>query len=158
MSFLQILENLKQQLLKMKMQFNPAPLFIIIHHSGNNAGLFADNEYHKSLWNFKSSLGWYLGYNYWIDYDGKVTQTRDDKEEGAHTIGYNKNSIGICCRGNFNLEQPSMFQIQALDDLIRKKQKEYGIINNRVEGHQHFSNTSCPGKFLYQWLVKTFPN
>lgn len=153
-----MLENLKQQLLIMRTQLNPPPRYIIVHHSATDGTLLSVNEYHRQKWSFKSSLGWYAGYGYWIDFDGRITQLRDDREEQAATIGFNKCSINICCRGNLDIEQPSAVQIKALNGLISKKQLEYKIPNNNILGHREIANTLCPGKYLFNWLCKNYPS
>ena len=72
-----------------------SPTKIIFHHGGGWADFSAVNSYHKQKWGFKSSLGYYCGYTIFIDRGGKVTQARRDNEEGAHTKGYNRRTIGI---------------------------------------------------------------
>ena len=73
---------------------------IIIHHGGGWLDFKSVNAYHKSKWGFRSSLGYYIGYQYFINRDGRVHQGRADNEEGAHTRRYNKRTIGICLMGN----------------------------------------------------------
>ena len=61
------------------------PKHIVVHHSASNANFAQVNAYHKQRWGFKSSLGYYAGYHYFIEKDGKLTQARKDTEEAAHT-------------------------------------------------------------------------
>ena len=140
--------------------------WVIIHHGGGDYNIQQVNESHK-WWKqsngnvipgILSSLGWWVGYQYWIDPSGNITQCRHDLEEGAHTLGLNKNSIGICCEGNFNTKLPTQVQLNSLKQLIDKKKSEYGIKNSNVEGHRFFSNKDCPGHKLYHWLVENYPN
>lgn len=150
--------TLKNEEFKKTIPNLPKPVWIIIHHGGGDWDFSQVNKHHTELWRMISSLGFGIGYAYWISYQGKVIQARRDNEEGAHTIGLNKCSIGIGLQGDFTKEQPTHFQLDALKGLIDKKKAEYGIKNSNVEGHRHFSNTSCPGKNLYSWLIKTYPN
>lgn len=132
--------------------------YIIVHHCGgidsdplfdtSNQSFEVVNEYHRQKWDFKSALGYYLGYQYYIDKSGKVTQARLDEEEGAHTIGYNKESIGICLAGNFDLTMPTPEQIKSLRELLLKKKKEYNILASNILPHRHFANKSCYGRNL----------
>ena len=78
------------------------PRYIIIHHGAGQLNFEQVNEYHKGKWGFKSSLGYYIGYGYFISYSGRVYQGRADNEEQAATIGYNKQSINICLQGKFH--------------------------------------------------------
>ena len=70
--------------------------FIILHHTltdRDTTTFNAVNNYHKDLWNFESSLGYFIGYHYFITADGKVTQGRADWEAGAHCYQENKNYV-----------------------------------------------------------------
>ena len=82
---------------------------------------------------------------------GRVYQGRADNEEGAHTIGYNKQSVGICLQGNFEEEEPTPTQMDALKKLVKEKKESYNI--SVVNGHRNFSNTSCPGNNLYKLII-----
>lgn len=134
------------------------PQYLIIHHTGgtdtnpkedtSHHTFEIVNEWHKKLWNFKSSLGFYIGYHYFIDKNGKVTQGRADTDEGAHTIGKNNSSLGICLAGNFDVTTPTQAQITALKALISSKMTKYQIEINGVVPHRHFANKSCYGSKL----------
>ena len=121
------------------------PTAIILHHELGSNGFLSVNEYHRKLWNFKSSLGWFGGYQYYIDKLGNIHQFRRDDEEGAHTIGRNKDSIGICLEGDFDRYRPTNLQIIALKGLILQKMTYWAILPKNVYGHRIFANKSCPG-------------
>jgi hypothetical protein len=130
----------------------PPPNKIVIHHEGASNGFQAVNEWHKQRWNFKSELGFYIGYHYYIEKDGKVFQGRADTEDGAHTSGHNQQSIGICLMGNFETEIPTKAQLDALESLVKDKKKQYNI--SKIYGHRQLGNTLCPGKNLFGWVEK----
>jgi len=130
------------------------PTKIIVHHAAGWLDFEGVNNYHKQKWGFKSSLGFYIGYTYFIDRQGVVHQGRADNEEGAHTLGQNKQSIGICLMGNGEEKDFTSEQYQSLSDLLNKKKSEYGISNSQIFGHNNFSNTLCPSKRLTLWLLK----
>jgi N-acetylmuramoyl-L-alanine amidase len=109
------------------------------HHTVNDV-----NEWHKVRWpRFISRRGYHVGYHYVIGWDGTVTQTRDHDEEGAHCIGQNRSSIGVCFMGNFDLHYPSKEQEAAWCDL-------YERIGNGmpVFPHRLYATKSCHGKLL----------
>lgn len=149
-----------------------APQYLIVHHSGgtdanplqDSSGYTAEmcNRDHKARFNFISSLGSYVGYQYVIEKDGKVTQCRKDDEEGAHTIGKNKNSIGIMLSGNFDVTLPTVPQVEALKKLLKEKMKQWNIPPNFIVPHRQFSNKTCYGsKLTDDWarkLVMDDPN
>ena len=166
-NIIKIIEKLKLQikiiqiqlailLLKQKLTIPnlDTPKKIILHHGGGWLDFNGVNEYHRQKWGFKSSLGYYAGYTYFIERTGKIFQARRDNEEGAHTRGQNKMSIGICLMGNFEETLPTKEQLKSLEELLIKKQKEYNIPKNQIFGHQNFTATLCPGKNLYSWFLK----
>lgn len=134
------------------------PKWIIVHHSGgtNENPLQDSSNYtvqqcnydHKIRFNFISTLGYYVGYQYFIDKHGIITQCRSDKEEGAHTIGKNRESLGICLAGNFDVTKPTEAQIETLKKIIEKKMKEYLIPIENVVPHRIFAVKTCYGKLL----------
>lgn len=134
------------------------PQYIILHHTGGtDLDPLADtshhtfeivDEYHRQKWNFKSSLGYYIGYHYFIDKTGKVTQGRRESDEGAHTKGHNLKSIGICLAGNFDVTMPSEAQKQALETLLKRLMILYSIPKENVVPHRKFANKTCFGKKL----------
>jgi len=112
------------------------------HHTVNDV-----DNWHRERWpGFVSRKGYHVGYHYVIDWDGKVTNTRDHDEEGAHTLGMNKRSIGVCFMGNFDIHTPSAKQLRAWESLYRKLVKQYPDI--KFEPHRRYAVKSCHGKLL----------
>lgn len=141
------------------------PLHLIVHHTGgsdanplqdsSNYTVAQCNQDHKVRFNFKSKLGWYVGYQYFIDKFGTVTQCRLDDEEGAHTIGQNTSSIGICLAGNFDATLPTESQKTALKTLLEKKMAEYSIPVANIVPHRKFATKTCYGnKLVDDWAQK----
>jgi len=129
------------------------PNAIIVHHSASNINtpISEIDRWHKQRNFTKSSLGFFVGYHYVILADGKLIQTRRDNELGCHTIP-NDGKIGICCVGNFMLENPTASQLQTLRVLCNRLKKDYNI--NEVKGHRDFSRTECPGDNLYLYVLQ----
>jgi hypothetical protein len=131
------------------------PKEIIIHHTASardKTTIAQINAWHQARWpDFKSSLGYFVGYHLVITGDGTVTQTRKDTEMGAHTIP-NNDKLGICLTGNFETEVPSEKQLNSLRTLLDKKKTEWGIDNTKIFGHKEKSPTACPGKSLFEWV------
>lgn len=79
------------------------------------------NDYHKSKWDFKSDLGRYGGYNFFIEKDGSVTQFRKVGEETAAQYGHNFDTVSICLAGNFSvmsMDIPTRAQELALVNIM----------------------------------------
>lgn len=130
----------------------PKPTKIILHHEAADYGFLAVNDWHRKKWGFKSSLNFFCGYTYYIAKSGKIHQARRDTEEGAHTKGFNKSTIGICLQGNGCEQTFTREQLWALRDLIDKKRQEYNIGIENVYGHEDFAMTMCPSPQVMKWL------
>ncbi len=126
----------------------------MIHHSAvsydkNSDQFNANNNTHKAWWKLKSSLGYYLGYNYEIAKNGRVKQARKNGERTIACYQGNMNDgrcIHVCLDGHFDLEKSTSNQIFALRDLLRKLVKQYGINKNNILFHRDYANKSCPGR------------
>ncbi|NQS88349.1 N-acetylmuramoyl-L-alanine amidase [Patescibacteria group bacterium] len=140
------------------------PKHIVCHHSAGDWDIWNVNNHHKDKWGFKSSLGYYLGYHYWISYAGTLYQARRDTEEAAHTVQngrpyyWNQNSLGICLQGNTDIKPPTSAQLKTLRELLDKKKAEYGIVDKDIFAHREINRTICPGKYLFRWLIKYYPS
>jgi len=137
------------------------PTLIQIHHTAvsydkNPDQFIANNNYHKSTnaqyaktWSaYKSSLGYYLGYNYEIAKNGKLYKAREDGETTAACYQKNMNDgrcIHIALDGNFDIEKPNPPQIYALRDLLQKLVLKYAIKRDNIVFHNMYANKSCPG-------------
>lgn len=129
------------------------PSFIMIHHTAvsyekNPDQFIANNAYHKAQWKFKSSMGFYLGYNYEIVKNGKVYQARKSGETTAACYQSDMNDgrcIHIALDGNFDTEKPFPNQIFALRDLMKELVAEFDIKKNNIILHRGYANKSCPG-------------
>ena len=119
--------------------------YIILHHS---AVSYVDvpkqfsiiNNYHKSK-------GWgMIGYHYLIEKSGKLLQGRKEDQVGAHCIGRNHDSLGICLAGNFDTQIPTNAQQLTLENLLERLEKDYP--EAKVKYHRDFANTHCPGLLI----------
>jgi len=137
------------------------PKYIIVHHSAvsydKNPDQFnATNNYHQSKGFPRSTLGYYVGYQYEIAKDGTTRQARKDTEPGAHTSQQemNYNSIGICLDGDFDNEEPTIAQIKSLDALLQSKMMEFGIPKEKVVPHRKYAPKTCWGSKLPDDILK----
>ena len=118
-----------------------SPKYIILHHSATDGGTFESiRKYHMETNGWKD-----IGYHYLIETDGSVHKGRDERTEGAHTVGFNLISIGICLVGDFDKYKPNKAQLQALNDLISDIQYRYKIPNANIKMHRDSANKTCPG-------------
>ena len=131
------------------------PKLIVLHHSvssRDNTTLSDIDAWHRLRWpNFKSSMGYWVGYHWVIVGNGMAFQTRQNNEIGAHCIP-NDGKVGICLTGNFEEEKPSPEQLNSLGVLLEKLKKDYNLTDKDIKGHRELSQTLCPGRYLMEWL------
>lgn len=83
-----------------------------------------------------------------IDGDRFVT----DNEAGAHALGYNSNSIGICLIGVDHFTEQ---QFNSLRELLRELMHTYGISKKRILGHYQTAKAggkTCPNFDVTKFL------
>lgn len=119
---------------------------IILHCSATPEGkdyTVADiDKWHKAN-------GWQgIGYHYVVYRDGSVHNGRDLAVAGAHTSGYNKNSIGVCyiggvaADGKTPKDTRTPAQRRALRVLVEQLQKQFPQAT--IHGHYEFAAKACP--------------
>lgn len=114
-----------------------------------NIGLREIRQWHKE----RGFLD--VGYHFIIRRDGTIETGRDVNQVGAHTVGQNDSSVGICLVGgvddkmqpqaNFTPQQMSTLR-KLLDEL---KVKFPGVA---VKGHRDFAAKACPSFDVKRWL------
>lgn len=130
------------------------PTYIVIHHSltedSQTVSWNAIRDYHINVCKWHD-----IGYHYGIELIGNqydIFKGRMDNEDGAHCIGFNDKSIGICVVGNFDLLHPCIAQIELLRKIVRSLMNIYGIQHENVIGHRESYQLrgvpiekTCPG-------------
>lgn len=93
--------------------------------------------------------GWKdIGYHFVIYRDGSVHPGRPIEQIGAHTSGYNANSIGICYIGGCAKDGKTPKDTRthehkaALVKLVAELRRRFP--NASVHGHNEFANKACP--------------
>lgn len=125
------------------------------------------------------SSGWRdIGYNFLVDRCGNIYEGRaggmTKPVRGAHTLGFNTNSMGIAVIGTFTNSKPSQNAVKAIARLTAWKLGLYGVNPNGktyltsgggnlyrkgknvrlnvISGHRDGFATECPGRLLYGQL------
>ncbi|MEW9052712.1 MAG: peptidoglycan recognition family protein [Neobacillus sp.] len=114
---------------------------LVIHHTSRVdftaeiTHLFHQNE-----------RGWSgIGYNYFIEKDGTIVEGRG-LHVGAHAYGYNRNTLGICATGDFDIEQPTKAQMTTLIEICQHFMEKYQLQVQDVVGHRELGfDLTCPG-------------
>lgn len=153
-----------------------------VHHtaSGNNYRCSQVPSLIRSIYRYHvKSMGWRdIGYNFVIDKCGKIYEGRAGGVArpvlGAHTLGFNNNSMGIAVLGSYDTKKPSKAAVKAVARLtawklglyrVNPKGKTYlksagsnlhrkgkKVRLNVISGHRDGFITECPGRKLYNKL------
>ena len=89
-----------------------------------------------------------IGYHYVIYRDGSIHTGRPLEEVGAHCVGHNKHSIGICYIGGMTADMKkdkdtrTPEQKKALIALLKELKAKYP--NATIHGHREYANKACP--------------
>lgn len=89
-----------------------------------------------------------IGYHYVVDLDGTVEPGRPESEIGAHCLGHNQNSIGVCYVGGLAADGKTpkdtrtAAQKEALLALLKKIRVKYPKAS--IHGHRDFAAKACP--------------
>jgi len=92
-----------------------------------------------------------VGYHLLVRKDGIIEQGRPELEVGAHTAGFNKDSLGVALTGsNRDNWYPTDEQLESLRKVLSDWKREYNISN--VYFHRDLNSTSCPGRLRKEQL------
>lgn len=118
------------------------------------------DQWHKARnW---SGIGYHfviLNDKHHVKADGLVEHGRATNIAGAHALGLNSCSIGICCIGHGDKTDFTSAQYDSLYDLVSRLMKEFSIPESQVIGHRELNDLaekniissryrtskSCPG-------------
>ena len=88
-----------------------------------------------------------IGYHYIVHLDGKVEKGRDERQIGAHTVGQNHCSVGVCYVGGCDAamkpkDTRTAAQKAALLKLLKELKQHYPAAV--IYGHRDFARKACP--------------
>lgn len=139
------------------------PEYIVVHttaFNGNNCDRDMIDRWHKDRnW---SGIGYHfviLNNKHNSKADGTVENGRPTNKSGAHALGLNSRSLGICCIGHGDINDFTPAQYESLYQLISRLMAEFFIPISKVIGHRELNiladndiissryrtSKSCPG-------------
>lgn len=120
---------------------------IVLHHRAGNGDA-------QSIHNGHLANGWTgIGYHFYVRKDGNVYRGRPIGTVGAHCVGYNDRSIGVCFEGNYETEKMPEKQIKSGCELVSYLRGLYP--NAEIKRHSDLVSTLCPGgKFEFERIKK----
>jgi hypothetical protein len=155
---------------------------VFVHHtaSGNKYTCAQAPSVIRSIYRYHvKSMGWRdMGYNFLVDKCGTIYEGRAGGVAkavlGAHTLGFNTNSMGIAVIGSYGTSKPSSAAVTAVAKLAAWKLGLYkadprgrtyltsgggnlyprgkSVRLNVISGHRDGYATTCPGRKLYAKL------
>lgn len=104
--------------------------------------------------------GWAdIGYHWIVGRDGSVRAGRPEGRAGAHVLGRNEATIGVCLVGGFgssaddppeaHFTGPQLDALFAVIEGIRARHPQVA----RVSGHNEHAARACPGFDVPAWLA-----
>lgn len=112
--------------------------YIVLHHSAGHGTPQSIHAEHLRA----GYVG--IGYHFYIRKDGSVYRGRPINVTGAHCLGYNSKSVGVCFEGNFENEEMTEKQKESGKELLEYLKKLYP--KAYVKRHKDLNATLCPGK------------
>ncbi|MGW3492449.1 N-acetylmuramoyl-L-alanine amidase [Streptomyces sp. NPDC001020] len=150
-----------------------------VHHTatGNNYGCSQAASVIRGIYRYHVvSSGWRdIGYNFLVDKCGNIYEGRaggvDKPVMGAHTLGFNDESMGIAAIGSYDGTTPPAAVVTSIAKVAAWKLGLYGMDPrgathltskggnlfpmgenarmNVISGHRDGFSTECPGRLLY---------
>lgn len=92
-------------------------------------------------------IGYHFGVEFVLD-QYEILMGRMPNIPGAHTVGFNNKSLGICMVGNFDVTEPPKGIWDTTLKLCHYLTEAFSISPSAVYGHRDWANKSCPGKLF----------
>lgn len=94
-------------------------------------------------------------YHFYISVDGKIAEGRPVGFVGDTNTSYDPSGhVSIVVEGNFEKEEPTMAELEALTALTAELAERYSIGRDRIGVHRDFASTACPGRNLEPHIRK----
>ena len=131
---------------------------VTLHHTGSPQPLLPhENPVDKlrglQSWGAAERNWWDVPYHYLLDLDGRIYQGRDHRYMGETNTTYDPaGHFLISMIGNYERQEPSQKQLDAIADMMAWAIRTNGLSLDRIGGHYHYAQTGCPGQHLRKYL------
>ena len=131
---------------------------ITLHHEGSPEPLRPTDDPVAKLrglqsWGVSDRNWWDVPYHFLIDLDGKIYEGRDWHYMGETNTTYDPSGhLLISILGNYNRQEPTQKQLDAIADLMAWATKQFNVPLDSIRGHYQYAQTDCPGKNLRKYL------
>ena len=131
---------------------------ITLHHEGSPKPLRPEDDPVAQLrglqaWGASDRNWWDVPYHFLIDLDGRIYEGRDWHYMGETNTTYDPSGhLLISILGNYNLQEPTPAQLDAIADLMAWAVGKFHVPLDSIRGHYQYAQTNCPGKNLRKYL------
>ena len=120
---------------------------IIVHCSATAEGLDVKTETIRE-WHMRGEHFKDIGYHYVVELDGSIHKGRDEEDVGAHCVGQNTKSIGICYIGGVAKDgktpKDTRTEAQKMSMYWLLRVLKAKFPNATIHGHRDFAAKACP--------------
>ena len=131
---------------------------VTLHHTGSAEPLRPHEDPVEKLrglqaWGARERNWWDVPYHYLMDLDGRVFEGRDWRFMGETNTTYDPGGhFLISMIGNYERQEASRQQLEAIADLMAWALKKFDLPLDRIGGHYNYATTGCPGQHLRKYL------
>lgn len=131
---------------------------VTLHHTGDSKPLTRADDPAQRLrnlqsWGASDRNWWDVPYHFLLDLDGRVFEGRDWHFQGETNTTYDPGGhFLISMIGNYDVQEPSVGQLDAIADLMTWALRANNLPIDRIGGHYNYAETGCPGKYLRRYL------
>ena len=110
----------------------------------------------RAIQSWHLARGWAtIGYHFVVSPSGRIFRGRPVDRLGAHVLGHNAGTVGICLMGNFENERPTPAALGSLEHTCRRLVpggSSVPLLGHR--DHRGHGSSACPGRYLISYLEK----
>lgn len=131
---------------------------VTLHHTGDAQPLRPEDDPAAKLralqsWGARDRNWWDVPYHYLLDLGGNIYEGRDWRYIGETNTAYDPGGhFLISIIGNYERQEPTPAQINAIADMMAWAIAEFDVPLDRIGGHYNYATTGCPGQHLRKYL------
>lgn len=131
---------------------------VTLHHTGDSKPLLPGDDPVQRLrnlqsWGASDRNWWDVPYHFLMDLNGTIYEGRDYHFMGETNTTYDPGGhFLISIIGNYERQEPTQAQLNAIADLMAWALDEFKLPLDRIGGHYNYAQTGCPGKNLRKYL------
>lgn len=131
---------------------------VTLHHTGSAEPLHPHDDPVAKLrglqsWGAAERNWWDVPYHFLLDLEGRIYEGRDWRYMGETNTTYDPGGhFLISVIGNYEKQEPTAGQLDAIADLMAWALDEFDLPLDRIGGHYNYATTGCPGQHLRRYL------